>query len=87
MGWGTREVVGEKKRGLGGRMGERGSQNKGHMGFQCSASWSPSFAQVVGLPMDSQSTLALPGSCWRHRLTLPGESGCSRSGGQTGSDM
>lgn len=32
-GWGSREIVGEKKRGLGGRMGERESQNKGHMGF------------------------------------------------------
>lgn len=65
MGWGTREIVGEKKGGLGGRMGKRGSQNKGHTGFQCSASWPLSLAQVMGLPMDSQSTLALLGSCVR----------------------
>ena len=50
----------KKQRRWGGGMGEgqeRGRvRNKGHMGFKCSASFSLSLAQMMGLPVDFKST-------------------------------
>ena len=50
----------KRNRGGGGGVGEgqeRGRvRNKGHMGFKCSASFSLSLAQMMGLSVDFKST-------------------------------